>query len=431
MSQPRGQNESSSRQESAESAPLWSLIPLADFKAPSGAAPEVVRSGLHDLWRRLRGDGLHMDGEQAEAQAEMERPSTQLLDWAAPEPDWATEDPTGPVRDLGGWLEQETPSAGVQTLVDTPIPLLHDRLTHWADQQGYAIIQPPPPETILNTDRGWIDGLPLDSGQRFLLPCLERCFLRHHNGLDLLRRLIERIDRFRPALLVVCNSWAWRYLCQVEKIDDVLGAPLVSAPFGDDLLNRWLSRSAHKASPVELVFREASSGKAVLDTIDLERTVESNSSTFLKNLAARSRGNPRVAWEIWRRSLLTTKDSTVGKDAQDAAKNDEGFTLWVRPWDQVQLPDLTGGANHADGMVLQSILLHGQLSQGILAELLPFAPSQTLSTLHRLRSGGFLQRDGTQGDETRGDESMWKPAPTGYPAIHRFLTNEGFLVDQL
>ena len=56
-------------------------------------------------------------------------------------------------------------------------------------------------------------------------------------------------------------------------------------------------------------------------------------AAFWRLLADASRGNPRVAWEIWRRNLLTTKEAGVEKEAQEAAKEDAGYTLWVRPWD--------------------------------------------------------------------------------------------------
>lgn len=419
MSQPtKPENSGTGHAEEAE-APLWKLIPLSDFRPPVGATPEVVRSGLHGLWRRLRGGDSHPNG--GENDVEMERPSQKVLDWAAPPPDWSSEETAGLERDLYEWVEGESAVVGVRTIVDAPIATVRERLASWAVAKGYFLVKPPTPDQVLSVDGDWLDALPLNSGQRLILPSLERCFLRHHNGLELLRRLLDHIDQFQPPLLVVCQSWAWRYLCQVEKIDALLGTPFTPAPFGDEEMFRWLSRSARNVSPHEFIFREASSGARVLGTFDPDPTDQSKSSSFLKNLAARSRGNPRIAWEIWRSNLLAAKDSAVEEGAQEAAKEDKGVTLWVRPWDQVQLPDLAGDTTSLDAMVLYTLLQHGGLAQRILPQLLPLPSSEIVYTLQRLRRVGVVSQEGDE----------WKPSALGYPGVRRFLTEEGYLVDEL
>lgn len=419
MSQPTTPKLPETGQEANEQPPLWELIPLGEFKPPSSPAPEAVRSGLHDLWRRLRGGEPAQN--EVEPEVEMERPSQKMLDWAAPDPDWAAADVTGLEAGLRGWLDGEAPSVGVQTIVDPPMGLVDARLERWAVERDYFLITPPTPEQIITGNVAWLDAIPLNSGQRLLLPHLERSFLRHHNGLDLLRRLLDRIDRLRSPLIVLCQSWAWPYLCQVAQIDAVLGTPLTPAPFDDGALNRWLGGSAQNASPYPLVFREASSGKTVLEPFAPDPAAPSTASPYLKNLAARSRGNPRVAWNIWRRALLAAKDSTVEKEAQEAAKQDTRYTLWVRPWEQMHLPDLVGSATSLDGMLLYTILLHGGLAHQLAADLLPFSPGEVVDRLHRLRAGGVVEQNG----------EVWNPTPVGYPAIRRFLGEEGFLVDEL
>jgi len=419
MNQSTAAKSDKTEQQADEKPPLWELIPLAEFKPPSSPAPEAVRSGLHDLWRRLRGGETANNG--AEPDVEMERPSQRLLDWAAPEPDWATTELAGLETGLRGWLDSEAASVGVQTIVDPPMGLVRERLERWAAEQDYFIITPPTPEQIIADSDEWLGALPLDGGQRLLLPRLERSFLRHHNGLDLLRRLLYRIDRLDPPLLVLCQSWAWPYLCQAVQIDAVLGAPRTPAPFGDEALHRWLGGSAQDASPHPVVFREASNGKTLLEPFTADSAPSSTASAYLKNLAARSRGNPRVAWNIWRSALLASKDRSVEKEAQEEAKEDVGYTLWVRPWEQMHLPDLAGSAKSLDGMLLYTLLLHGGLARHLLTDLLPFSPGQLLERLHRLRVAGVVEESG----------DVWGPTPVGYPAIRRFLEEEGFLVDAL
>lgn len=399
--------------DAADRTELWRLIPLAEFQPPADPAPEAVRSGLHNLWQRLRGDGPHTDG--APADVEMARPSQRLLDWGAPPPDWAGEEMTDAAATLQNWLETDTP--GVQTIVQPPVGPLREWLLRWAGENALRLVEPPTPEEILRAESSLLEGL--NGETRLFVPRLERCFLRHHNGLDLLRRFLEWVDQKRPRLLVLCDSWAWRYLCQVEQIEAVLGQALTPAPFGEEALGRWLGGAAQKAGPSELTFREATTGKLVLDGAG--ETAQKDGSAFLRHLAVRSRGNPRVAWEIWRRSLLTAKESAVEEDAQEAAAGDAGYTLWVRPWEQVQLPDLAGGATRLDGMLLYTLLLHGGLSQRLIAALLPEPPSRVAYALRQLCLGGLVEEA----------EGEWRPTALGYPAVRRFLAQEGFLVDGL
>ncbi|HRJ42511.1 MAG: hypothetical protein KJZ86_12735 [Caldilineaceae bacterium] len=398
---------------------LWRLIPVADFKPPAGAAPEAVRTGLADLWKRLAGRG-HREST-TDGELELAPPSQELLDWAAPEPACPVEEITAPHSALAAWLGREESTAGVMALIDGPVANLSGVLPEWASQTGYGLIQPPSTAQILAGGREWLDALPLGQGQRLLLPALEGCFLRHHNGLELLRRLLDRLEQERPSLLFVCQSWAWRYLCQAAQIDGVCGPPLALAPFGSDELNRWLGQTTDDSSPYAFVFREAATGKTVLETADLEGTVDPNRSAFLTHLAARSRGNPRLAWHIWRRSLLTTRTEEVDDTARKAADDDPGYTIWVRPWEDISLPDLTGRASKEDGMVLYTLLLHGTLPRHLLAELLPLPPTRIIRSLQHLRQEGVAQRAG----------DIWSVAALGYPAARRWLQDEGYLVDEL
>ena len=52
-----------------------------------------------------------------------------------------------------------------------------------------------------------------------VIPRLERCFLRHHRGLRLMRLLIETVWGTPRRLIIGCDAWAWKYLCQAVEID--------------------------------------------------------------------------------------------------------------------------------------------------------------------------------------------------------------------
>ncbi|MFN2360840.1 MAG: hypothetical protein ABR522_07160 [Marinobacter sp.] len=62
---------------------------------------------------------------------------------------------------------------------------------------------------MLTGDSAWLETLPKGSTQLWVLPALERCFLRHTNGLDLLRGLMERAfsGEWGPGI-IGCDSQA-------------------------------------------------------------------------------------------------------------------------------------------------------------------------------------------------------------------------------
>lgn len=401
-----------------EQEPLWRLVPLSDYRPPSSATPEAVRSRLHGLWQRLRGRGPHMDGDGVEE--ELELPSTRLLDWAAPPPDWGQEDRSGWANELAQWADQEE-GAAVQVLVDPPLSVLRTQVEVWAEEQGYTRLPLPSVDALLAGDCAWLDELPLDRSRPVLLSRLERCFLRHHNGLTLLRGLLDRVERDSPKLLVVCNSWAWRYLCQVEAVQGVLGSAKAPTPFGADELAQWFSAAANRSSPYDFTFREAVSGRAVLETNGSDQARGDDPSSYLRHLAARSLGNPHVAWAIWRRSLLAAKSDEVKEKAQDAAENDPGFTLWLRAWADVPHPEMADGVSDWDGMILYALLLHGGMSPDLLTALLPPPANQIRHTLSLLQAGRFVEQV----------EGEWQVTALGYPSVRDYLLGEGYYVDEL
>ena len=65
-------------------------------------------------------------------------------------------------------------------------------LAHWAQAHGAVVLQPPTAGQILAGDRRWLDEFTPGAGQPWVLPALERCFLRHASGLDLVRGFLAR-----------------------------------------------------------------------------------------------------------------------------------------------------------------------------------------------------------------------------------------------
>ena len=90
----------------------------------------------------------------------------------------------------------------------------------------------------------------MDDGSNapLVLTHLEHCYLRHYDGLTMLRRLLEIMLSHRRRWLVRCDSWAWAYFRRVFKVDAMLRSPWVLAPFSQERLRVWLPEVAQGTS---------------------------------------------------------------------------------------------------------------------------------------------------------------------------------------
>jgi hypothetical protein len=149
-------------------------------------------------------------------------------------------------------------------------------------------------------------------------------------------------------------------------------------------------------------------------------------SSFLTDLAAHSRGNPSVAWAIWRHSLRRGPEKEKAeKEAADTASKEatthNQHTIWVTPWQRVSLPHLHGLNSHRELFVLQTLLLHSKLSLEILVKLLPFSAFEVEQTANYLKNVGVLEIN----------QECWQVTAVGYPAIREALANAGYPLDCL
>jgi hypothetical protein len=99
--------------------------------------------------------------------------------------------------------------------------------------------------------------------------------------------------------------------------------------------------------------------------------------------------------------------------------DEAGLTVWVKPWNSVQPPDLPRPWGRATLFVLHALLLHERLTEEQLDLLLPLSDFEVLRVLGTLERSGLAEPDGHR----------WRVTGLGYPAVRRTLLNEGYLVD--
>ena len=410
---------------------LWRLIPVHEYKSPAEPTSETLRSTIRDFRTWLReAVGKSSAGASTNAAPKLRTAPPGLLSWIAPSPTWEHEidalDAT-----LEPWYKDEPRTAGIQYLVGAPYSNLANIAVEWGKSHDFAIIKPPTQAQILNNDSDWMKQWQYNKAERLILPHLEQCYLRHHNGLDLVRRLLDWLWQAEVPCLIVTDSWAWTYLKRLHHLDALCHQPFTLAPLDAYALDRWFFTLANRDRPKHFIFRQEKDGHRVLRytpaknvataTTTAVSDTQEKPSEFIRYLAARSRGISGVAWTIWRHTLQIAADEDTEKDLQEKAADDKGITIWVTAWEELELPTLSAGLNGAEAFILHSLLLHNGLREEILPLLLPCSAAVIMQAIKRLQATGIISAE----------DRTWQVTPLAYAAVRAYLRSEGYLVDEL
>jgi hypothetical protein len=410
---------------------IWSFIRLEQYSRPPEPAQEAVRKGIFGLWDYLR---WGQKTGPAFVEINLSQVPLDLLDRLAPVPDWAAAVPAVSAA-LKSWLEVAHPETPAQVFVGPSYNGTPQILAHWARERQLRLVEAPTPEEILAGGDDWLAQADDGADTPLVLTHLEHCYLRHYNGLTLLRRLLEAILSHRRRWLVACDSWAWVYFGQLFKVGAMFPSAWVLQAFDQERLQEWLPKLNQETGPSDFIFRQTDNGKFILPPAGADSKSKQeapvqpqpspNLSSFLKFLAAHTRGIPGIAWAFWRHSLYLAiepepEEDRAGGQEGKAAKGDAKKTIWVKPWPQLARPTVPGLPERPQLLlVLHALMLHGGLWNRIIPELVPFSPSEIIEYLFLLESAGLVESD----------QGFWRVTPLGYPAVRHSLQNEGYLTD--
>lgn len=216
--------------------------------------------------------------------------------------------------------------------------------------------------------------------------------------------------------IIGCDSWAWAFVSQVWH--GWLPIALTLQAFDRQRLINYIHSLTDLSTGEPVSFRQSDKGQYVLPSPNQE-DVSNETSNFLQLLAAYSRGIFGIAWEGWLASLKTEPQEEVAEQAESEDQTIPSRTVWVTPWDQLELPTLPNRAGLDEAFVLHTMLLHNGLAFEQLEQLLPLSPNQGKETLLRLKDGGLVAKH----------DHVWQVSPLGYPAVRRYLKEIGYLVD--
>jgi hypothetical protein len=172
------------KEETTRDVSAWTFVPLKAYESPAQPVPEITdwKSGAQAFNDQLRG------------------------------------------------MKPESHQAGFPLAVVGLFGHAKQLLDAWAKERGAQVLEPPPVSLLLDgTARLWPE-LSNPSEAHFVIPALERCFLRHHRGIRLARQLVETVWAQPCRLIIGCDAWAWKYLCTSVQIDALCPEALTAAP---------------------------------------------------------------------------------------------------------------------------------------------------------------------------------------------------------
>lgn len=413
---------------------IWNFVQPQKFELPAEPASRKARSFFQKLFPGMNKEDAEIGHEAV--QSELKNAPGSLIDWLAPFPSWL-QAAAAIEKNLLQWLEDDSPDGNSRVMVAPYGSGLGEILAALAEEKKWRVLAAPDCRVLRTRDFSWLADLPLDSGGPLIIPRLEAFFLRHFNGLEHLRKLVEKLFNAGARCVIGCNSWLWHYVVSAMHIQDSFGRVFYLQSLQAQDLQQLFCGLESQQNHRPTVFRQADNGSFVLPPeITGKGRVEAADnitgargefpSSFLKKLALESRGIPLVAWAIWRNSLRLAPDEDVAEIAREVADSDatataKAKTIWVKAFEDIELPKVPEGVGQAGAFLLLFLLQHDGLKTETIFELLNFGRDQLISLLNRLQKAGIIVLE----------NSVWRAGWQGYPAIRRFLAEQDHLQDAM
>lgn len=372
----------------------FKLVPLHDFCLPHESGVEVrLRASV---WlKRLKNLLPFLGKSSFEVGHELGKISSGRLKSFMREEDWSSY--TKQISNIWG---QKKP--GIFCIIDRPFSGGREIVRAWVREENLLEICPPSLEQILEGGDSWFAAWP-DSP--WVLDGLEKCFLRHPQGFQILRNLLGKI--FRGELgpgLIVCNSWSWSFLSQMFPLP--AHEALIFQAQSVESMAGWLQGLCKTSHTI----RNGHTGEAVF-----RNETEENSGKDLQKLCLYTQGSARLAWHLFLDRLRSRPENS---DAEENS-SDQKTLWWMNSYPEISFSE-QGGLLPA--FLLNLILLHGGLSESFLLKALNFSEAEILGELIRMKSARILfQNEGKQ----------WEVEPLAYLSVREYLGSRGFLVDRM
>ncbi len=397
-----------------DTSPAWQFVPVDEFKLPPPPVGHAVRTGIVAVLRRLIPESEPPVSPVMTA-TQLRALSSVWLERVAPEPDGDMA-AAALGSALAPWLATDQPSEPTLFLVGPPHSGYAEALRQWAATEEHRLLPSPTPEQVLAGDKSQLSAT--EGAALWVIPDLERWFLRHAQGLGLIRTLLAQAAAGTLGRGIIgCDSWSWAYLQHVWRDARVaaLAPQAVTADNLDEILRALIQPRDGKTPPRIL---QADNGRPVLTPPTAAETAER--SDYLTRMAAYCRGNLGVALAGWRRSLRLDPEESLAENEPIATEDPRQETIWVAPWDDLTQPNLPAGSGDDEALILHALLLHAGLPAEWLLPLLPFSTGKIAAVLNRLADAELVAHGA----------GRWTVTAHGYPAVRQFLSSRAYMIDR-
>ena len=396
-----------------KTTPAWEYVSVGAYKPPIAPVTYSARERYTSL-RRLFQRGKPEPGLPVITTDKLLSLPRCQLDRLAPIPTWQSS-AEALNNELSDWLHQEAPTPPVIVIIGPPHSGNIETLKTWAKIQPWRTLAGPTPEQIFSKDTSWFSAQ-IDDGAPWVLPALENLYLRHVDGLHLIRHFLDLACTGKIGRGIIgCDSWAWAFLSHLWH--GRTPTTLTFQALDESRLITHFQPSCGVSDDNPLLFRLSDNGDYVLPPLEQDEK-SYKYSNFLQILAAHSRGAFGVAQAIWRASMQAEPDEKLSKEDENKDSSIPHRTIWIIPWNKLKLPVVPSSAGRDEAFILHALLLHNGLSLDVLKLLLP--PSQVMENIYWLEEEGLVAQNDT----------VWHVTAQGYPAARHFLENNGYLVDQ-
>lgn len=402
-------NESDPKPDGGDLPALWEVVPLDAFSAPKSSSEQIVRKW--DAFKRLFQRSSTTEESPFKPEAELRRLPRQFVEHLTEPVDWSSA-LSAFAAALNGWSgTAEEPE--VIFVVGPPWSGHAELLNAWASARRVFCVKPPTPQDILHNNLDWMQPLS-DSDAFWVMPELERCYLRHAKGLDMVRSFLEQAMRgvYGPGI-IGCDSWAWTYLQYVWPVP--CSSVLTLQAFDAARLTRLLRQLSTARIKTRHCFKNVSNGETVLCTED-DESAEVNA--VIRQIAVRSRGNVGLALSYWREALRSEPETSDEVESRnDADRSGNEHTVWVDSLPTSPIPPDDG--NDEVAFLLHTLLLHNGLSEELFQKVLPLGYLRIMALLLRLRRQRIVEQVAER----------WQIAPLAYIGVCTYLRQRNYLMD--
>lgn len=393
--------------------PTWQYVSVGSYKSPSAPVTYSARERYASFRRLFQRSKKDQGLPPITTEKLLSLPQCQL-DRLAPVPVWQNSAKVLE-SELSDWLQQKNPTPPVIVIVGPPHSGNIETLKAWQEIHSWTTLTEPTPEQIFSGDTNWFAAQTVD-GKPWVLPALEKLYLRHVDGLKLIRHFLDLACAGKIGRGIIgCDSWAWAFLSHLWH--GRTPTTLTLQACDDSRLTDHFQPSSDEFRSNPLRFRLSDNGHYVLPPSE-QNDASYESSNFLQIIAAHSRGIFGVAQAIWRASMQAEPDEKLSEKDENKDNSIPHWTVWIIPWNQLKLPVIPASTGRDEAFILHTLLLHNGLPLDMLKLLL--SPDQVMTNIYRLEEEGLVAQNDT----------VWKVTAQAYPVVRQFLQNNGYMVDQ-